>query len=452
MDETRKSDFPQPSAAPQWTQDCFAAPKPPFSASRTEQLAALLMYVLAFLYTSALFCAPGAQWWLGAFTAGFVLLAEFLYRDVPRAKESWLWLACVALVLAGCIYDAQLVAAANAANLPAPERALPDGLRLLCLHGFAVYWAMCRAGRLSGGQSGHLLPLDALCALFVFPFSNFFLRIRCAAHALRRKKDTRPSAGRTAAGVLAAFVVLVLLSMAMTQLSTADSAFAQLLSQLRLAVLPQWDVELVLRLIVSVPVGAYVFGLLGGLGRTTQTAMRERGEKTLTALEKLRAVTPGVWLVALGLFCALYLAFFCVQARYLFGAFTRTLPQDFTVAQYARQGFFELCRVMAINFTLFWLITRTTRADAGATEKKLMRWLCVALLVESMLFAVVALSKLGLYISCFGFTPRRLQSTWLACVLLGASAAALYTHLTGRRSMRAWMGFAALSLSVLCLL
>lgn len=135
-----------------------------------------------------------------------------------------------------------------------------------------------------------------------------------------------------------------------------------------------------------------------------------------------------------------------MQGRYLFGAFTRTLPESFTVAEYARQGFFELCRVMAINFTLFWLVSRTARR-----ESRPVRWMTAALLIESMLFAVVALSKLVLYIDCFGFTPKRLQSTWLVCVLLFGSACALYTHLTAKKSMRVWMIFGAVTLSLLCI-
>ena len=163
-------------------------------------------------------------------------------------------------------------------------------------------------------------------------------------------------------------------------------------------------------------------------------------------LPKLRTVPAGIWAAALGLFSALYLVFFFVQGRYLFGAFTRTLPESFTVAEYARQGFFELCRVMAINFTLFWLVTRTARQ-----EQKLIRWMAAALLVQSMLFAVIAISKLALYIDCFGLTPLRVQSTWLVCVLLLGCVCALYTHLTGKKSMRAWMIFGAVTLAVLCM-
>ena len=71
---------------------------------------------------------------------------------------------------------------------------------------------------------------------------------------------------------------------------------------------------------------------------------------------------------------------------------------------------------MALNFVLLWLVTRMSKPPVS--ERKVSLALCVTLLAESILFAVIALSKLALYIDCFGFTPLRLQSTWLALVLL----------------------------------
>lgn len=50
---------------------------------------------------------------------------------------------------------------------------------------------MSRSGRLTGGESGHLLPLDALYAFVIIPFKNFFLRIRCVLFALKPKRSGR---------------------------------------------------------------------------------------------------------------------------------------------------------------------------------------------------------------------------------------------------------------------
>ena len=442
MEEQRKNEFPRPQETPDWAQETLAPAKPPFSASRKEVLLAFGMYVLAYVYL-------GSGWWaLPLFAAGFLAAGEYLYRDVKRPWESWVWLACV-IMIAGCItwrslhpnqYDSRLDVQVM------QEYAIPSSLAFLALHILAVYWLLCRSGRLTGGESGHLLPLDALYAFVIIPFKNFFLRIRCVLFALKPKKERKINAGAVAAAVLAAFIVLVLLVMAMTQLSAADDTFSSLLEGLRDALTLDLDQVWFYRFLLSLPVGAYVFGLLAGLGRETPETMRKHGASAETVLPKLRVVPEAVWLAALGVFSVLYLAFFFVQGRYLFGAFTRTLPESFTVAEYARQGFFELCRVMAINFTLFWLVSRTARR-----ESKPVRWMTAALLIESMLFAVIALSKLALYIDCFGFTPKRLQSTWLVCVLLFGSACALYTHLTGRKSMRIWMIFGAVTLALLCI-
>ena len=442
MEEQRKNEFPRPQETPDWAQETLAPAKPPFSAGRKEVLLAFGMYVLAYVYL-------GSGWWaLPLFAAGFIAAGEYLYRDVKRPWESWVWLACV-IMIAGCItwrslhpnqYDSRLDVQVM------QEYAIPSRLAFLALHILAVYWLLCRSGRLTGGESGHLLPLDALYAFLIVPFQNFFLRIRCVIFALKSKKERGVSAGAIAVAVLAAFAALVLLVLAMTQLSAADDTFSSLLEGLRDALTLDLDQVWFYRFLLSLPVGAYVFGLLAGLGRETPEAMRGRGASAEAALPRLRVVPEAVWLAALGVFSALYLAFFFVQGRYLFGAFTRTLPESFTVAEYARQGFFELCRVMAINFTLFWLVSRTARR-----ESRPVRWMTAALLIESMLFAVVALSKLVLYIDCFGFTPKRLQSTWLVCVLLFGSACALYTHLTGKKSMRVWMIFGAVTLSLLCI-
>ena len=159
--------------------------------------------MLAYLYL-------GYQWWaLPLFTAGFIAAAEYLFREQKRSWESWVWPGCVLLVT-GCI------AWRGAAPGTGTIRAIPslstvniylsEKLLLFILHIFAVYWLMSRSGRLTGGESGHLLPLDALYAFVIIPFKNFFLRIRCVLFALKPKKERKVNAGAVAAAVLAAFV------------------------------------------------------------------------------------------------------------------------------------------------------------------------------------------------------------------------------------------------------
>ena len=416
----------------------------PFTASKSEIVAALALYVPAYLYVSLWPSESRAEMnaLLVCFTLGFFALAEYLHRDRPRLRESWVWLGCAAVVLASLV-------------LRGGGRVWGDNT-FLFLHIFAVWWALSRSGTLLAGESGRLLPLDALNGFFVFPFGNFFLRARTLLFAASRcfgaQKREKLQAGTVFRSVLAGAAALALLIRAGALLMDADAGFAALLDGVAGLFRFEWSgavADRLLRLLFSLPVGAYLYGLLGGTAREDPARLRRRAANVEVQMQALRGVPERVWLVLLALFCALYALFFAVQGRYLFGAFTRTLPDGFTVAEYARQGFFELCRVIAVNFALLWLVTRSSKGDVR--EQRAARALCLVLLAESFLLAVVALSKLALYIDCFGFTPRRLQSTWLACVLAFGCGCAAWSLVRGGRTFRVWMVFGAATLSLLCL-
>ncbi|MBR0311276.1 MAG: DUF4173 domain-containing protein [Oscillospiraceae bacterium] len=421
----------------------------PFTASKRESVAALLMYALAYGYIrmcgelTSYELTLCAKILLAAFTLGFVALTEYLHRDSPRARESWIWLGCMTAIACSVILER---------GRAWDDRFFP----MLFLHIFAVWWVLSRTGTLLEGESGHLLPLDALDGFFLFPFSGFFLRLRTVGFTLSRlrgeRKRKKPEAEDIVWSVVMSAAALGLLALAANLLISADDGFAQLLDGVVDLFRFEWDLdisEFLVRLLLSLPVGAYLYGLLGGTLREDKAALRKRSAAIAEQMEMLRGVPERVWLVLLALFCALYALFFAVQGQYLFGAFTRTLPEGFVVAEYARQGFFELCKVMAVNFALLWLVTRSSKADVR--QQKAARALCLVLLAESFLLAVVAFSKLALYIDCFGFTPKRLQSTWLVCVLAFGCGCAAYSLAYGKKAFRVWMGFGAVTLSLLCL-
>jgi len=431
----------------------FAAPKslptPParaaFAASVPERRAALASYALGYLYIRMYGVGePYNRALLALFTLGFIALTEYLNRETPRARESRIWLGCTAAICAAVVCGR--------------GNAWDGGQPLLFLHIFAVWWALSRSGALIEGESGHLLPLDALDGFVLFPFGHFFHRVRTVGSALsglrKARKREKAEAGTVLRSLVMSAAALGLLALAASLLASADTGFAALFTGLTdwFRRYWTWDVDatmIVMRILLSLPVGAYLFGLLDGALRQDKAALRGRARRVAGAMEELRGVPERVWLALLALFCLLYLAFFAVQGRYLFGAFTRTLPEGFIVSEYARQGFFELCKVMAVNFALLWLVTRSSGTDVR--RQRAARALCLVLLAESFLLAVVAFSKLALYISCFGFTPKRLQSTWLVCVLAFGTGCAAWSLTRGGKVFRVWMVFGAVTLSLLCL-
>ena len=408
----------------------------PCSAGREELVCALLLYPAAYIYTLAM-GGPRGPLWFGLFVVAFVALGEGINRGKPRPAESWVWLGCL-LMISLCIVTGR-------------GRVWGFELSALLAHPLAVWWLLSRSGALLEGESGHLLPLDAVNGFIRIPFGNFFLRLHCLGQGLRDWRRGRESGrGRFWAALLAVAAALALLNWAAASLARADTLFGALAENLLKFF--RFDpseglVTFAVRLLISLPIGAWLFGLMAGSARMEQEKLRSRAAAVNGFLPRLRLVPGRVWTVCMAAFGLLYLLFFAVQFRYLFGAFTRTLPEGFIVSQYAREGFFELCRVMGINLTLLYLVSRS--GTKPIREDKAQQICCTVLLAAGMLFAVVALSKLGLYISCFGFTPRRLQSCWLVLVLFAGSIACLTSLWSGRKSFKAWLMFSAVSLALL---
>lgn len=418
--------------------DILISSEKTFCASREELIAALITYAASYMYTVALFDSPDILWlWLpiGALLVG---AAELLCRGTRAAGESFVWLGCFAVCVVSAVFGLSNVWERGNIEL------------FIFVHAFLIWWVMSRSGKLLEGESGHMLPVDAFNALIRLPFGNFFLGFRTLAAAGREKRERGGETKKPFGWVLlAAVVCAVLFIKAAVLLSEADSGFGMYMEKLfsRFRMNCSWNA--VFYFLFSIPVWCWLYGLIGGAYRLESAAVERQRAGVNAFLEKIRRVPSGLWCAAVGAFSMMYLAFFVMQFSYLFGAFTRTLPEGFIVSEYARQGFFELCRIMALNFALLWLVTRMNDGGRGG---RLIRVLCAVLLAESMIFALIALSKLGLYISCFGFTPRRLQSTWLVCVLLAGCVLWMYTLFTGKRVFRKWMYFSAVSLAALALI
>ena len=410
--------------------------KGPLVFSRGEILCALLLYPAAYRYTLAM-GGPRGQLWFGLFVLAFVALGEWINRGRPRMAESWVWLGCLLLITL-CVVTGR-------------GRAWGFQLSVLLAHPLAVWWLLSRSGALLEGESGHLLPLDAVNGFIRISFGNFFLRLRCLGQGLRNwRRGRENSRSRFWAALLAVAAALVLLNWAAASLARADVLFGALAENILKFFrfnLGEGFVNFVVRLLLSLPIGAWLFGLIAGSARVEGDKLRAQAAAVNGFLPRLRLVPSWVWTICMGAFGLLYLLFFAVQFRYLFGAFTRTLPEGFIVSQYAREGFFELCRVMGINFSLLYLVSRS--GARPIREDRAQQICCTVLLAAGMVFAVIAFSKLVLYISCFGFTPRRLQSCWLVLVLFAGSGACLYSLWSGKKSFKAWLMFAAISLALL---
>lgn len=117
--------------------------------------------------------------------------------------------------------------------------------------------------------------------------------------------------------------------------------------------------------------------------------------------------------IILGSVIALFAIFILVSGSALFGGSAVFAKLDITYAEYAHQGFGQLCAAaaLAIGLIMTLRILHTEKVD-----KKLLG-LQVALLVEAGLVLVSAFMRLGMYINAYGYTPARLFGMWFFALI-----------------------------------
>ncbi len=103
-----------------------------------------------------------------------------------------------------------------------------------------------------------------------------------------------------------------------------------------------------------------------------------------------------------------YILYLVSQLAYFFSAFKGLLPNDysFTLATYARRGFFEMCVIAVINFGLIFC-THLFAKENNIISKILNVFICVFTLI----IIATAISKMFLYIENFGMTKLRIITT-----------------------------------------
>jgi len=158
-------------------------------------------------------------------------------------------------------------------------------------------------------------------------------------------------------------------------------------------------------------VAFYLFGLLYSNVNKENTLNKN---KETTFLQKTKIVEPVILFSALTPICLLYVMFFLSQATYFLSAFKNILPNQFSYAGYARQGFFELCTVCIINLGLIILLHVLCKEN---TKSKGLKFFTVTISIFTLMLISTALSKMVMYISNYGLTLLRVYSSWFMVLL-----------------------------------
>lgn len=125
-----------------------------------------------------------------------------------------------------------------------------------------------------------------------------------------------------------------------------------------------------------------------------------------------KGIENTITISALSVISICYLAYLFSQLAYFFSAFSGFLPEnyEFTVSAYARRGFFEMSIIAGINFTVIFLALLLSRKANGKTCVTL-RIICTFIGLFTLMIIATAISKMVLYISSFGMTRLRIQTS-----------------------------------------
>ena len=440
------NDQPAPETVPIDGGSTSKAPrKSVFDTTLVEKIIAWLTVPLCYCYVNAFFELPddAAKIWITVFVLGFLAFGVALHWKERRKIESFLWIG-IELVLLAVYLFGPLPCPWWSEPYDASSRVWEDWQLALFLHLFAVYWVLARSDRLAEGETSHMFVWDGITGFFIMPFKNIYLLVTTIISTFKREKNRQKKVGLILLFSLVAVAVgFILLLIALRLLSRADSNFANVLSKIDEFLNIRLDAGVIWRIFLSVHLGLYVYGMLGGSFREEKERFVQRGDHVKRFVEKLRAVPDGVWIGIVAVFSVFYGIFFAVQGSYLFGAFAGTLPKGFSYSTYAREGFFELCRVVLVNFALLWLTFRTCRKKGAA-----LKIAGTVLVLETILFDAVAFAKLFMYIHEYAFTPLRLQSAWLVTILGAACICILVSILTKKKTAKIWFIFSTVALLV----
>ncbi|MBR7010042.1 MAG: DUF4173 domain-containing protein [Oscillospiraceae bacterium] len=244
---------------------------------------------------------------------------------------------------------------------------------------------------------------DCCYTAFVMSFGRLNAGVwaltHCGAEETLRSKQTRAIGLGLLCAVPALFILLPLLI-------SSDAAFEGLLGSL------DWSAA-------GRGALALLYGGFGALLVFTLLFSSDRGPRPLENGIR-RGLEPVGVAAFLGAVSAAYVLYLAAQFAYFTDAFRGLLPKDFTVAEYARRGFFEMCAIVAINLGLIVIALSLCRKEGGRVPKAV-KSLSLFLCFFSLLLVATAISKMLLYMGSFGLTRLRVLTSafmvWLAVVV-----------------------------------
>ena len=304
------------------------------------------------------------------------------------------------------IFAAASAVVANLSLILTANQAIHTLTFFFFIFAFTYFVYTCFGNDLDGKFS-NLLIVDLFKSTFVMPFASFG-KVFVAMFSKGNKK-----VGNSIVKILVGLVIAIVPTIVIVSLLSFDKDFSNLIENIF-----AFDLSIsagrIGSLILGVPIGMYIFGLyLSSADKKCQSLNKESCDNSRQKAKFLPCITACTAVLPI---LVVYILYFVSQFKYFCSAFVNVLPENFSYAEYARAGFFQLLTVTIINaiiiVALLMFSKRNTKFEIIALKTVTILF-CVATLV----LVCSALSKMLMYIDIYGLTPKRIYTSWFMVMI-----------------------------------
>lgn len=274
---------------------------------------------------------------------------------------------------------------------------------LLFFNGAAYFYLLNRG-------TNELGDLRIAPIVFASVFATSLEGLSKSNGALLSKKDNSGNTKKFLIGALCALPALLII---IPLLVSSDMAFEGLVKAISKDVI-LWVVKIILGILIAPFIFSYFFS-----NRKFKDNFNFKNGLKNSKIDITYAVS------FLGVISVCYIVYLFSQLAYFMGGLSGILPEDYTVAQYARRGFFEITAICLINFVIFSLGILLIK-KSGDIKDRILKGMLWFVGIFTMLLIITAIAKMVLYIDSFGMTELRILTSvfliflFVVCALLVA--------------------------------
>lgn len=297
------------------------------------------------------------------------------------------------------------------ANFVLSSNIFIKALDLLFVMTLIALWAFSINNPAYKGADDHFF-FTFFSSILVKPFSKFG-SCPCAVIRLIGKRKGGKNIWYVIIGLIIALPVTIVSGVL---LASADQFFTDMLETLFSNVGEKLVVNS-FQLIMGIPAAFFLFGMMYAAVKNS-SADKLNVQSCKNVSRALKIAPPVVMYSSVMPLCIIYVLFFVSQISYFLSAFQNKLPEEYSMADYARKGFFELFAVAVINLLVIIFINVLCKGrDDDGGRPRFLKFLTGLISVFTLVLIATAVSKMVMYIRTFGLTRLRVYTTWFMALL-----------------------------------